>query len=86
MKFKELDTVVVTEDLPRHGLKKGDVGAVVQVYSAEAVEVEFVTAAGLTRAVVTLGSDQLRPVGRNDLLAVRQLDAAWQAARADADR
>ncbi|MBV6416292.1 MAG: hypothetical protein CMLOHMNK_00823 [Steroidobacteraceae bacterium] len=76
MTFRELDTVVVTSDLPAHGLKRGDVGAVVQVYSAHAVEVEFVTAAGGTRAVVTLGSDKLRPVGRNDLLAVRQLDAA----------
>jgi len=49
---------------------------VVQVYSAEAVEVEFVTASGHTQAVVTLGTDQLRPVGSRDLLAVRQLDAA----------
>lgn len=76
MAFQELDTVVVTSDLPKHGLKRGDVGAVVQVYSTRAIEVEFVTAAGSTRAVVTLGTDQLRPVGRNDLLAVRQLDAA----------
>ncbi len=30
--------------LPSHGLKSGDVGAVVQVYSEDAVEVEFVTA------------------------------------------
>ncbi len=76
MAFRELDTVVVTGDLPTHGLKRGDIGAVVQVYSAQAVEVEFVTAAGSTRVVVTLGTDKVRPVGRNDLLAVRQLDAA----------
>lgn len=76
MPFRELETVVVTSDLPTHGLKRGDVGAVVQVYSAQAVEVEFITAAGSTRAVVTLGTDKLRPVGRNDLLAVRQLDVA----------
>jgi len=56
MPFKTLDTVVVTTDLPSHGLKRGDVGAVVQVYSAEAVEVEFVTASGHTQAVVTLGT------------------------------
>jgi len=76
MPFKILDTVVVTTDLPSHGLKRGDVGAVVQVYSAEAVEVEFVTASGHTQAVVTLGTHQIRPVGSRDLLAVRQLDAA----------
>lgn len=76
MTFRELDTVVVVVDLPGHGLKKGDVGAVVQIDSPHAMEVEFVTAAGSTQAVVTLGADQIRPVGRNDLLAVRQLDAA----------
>ncbi len=76
MAFKTLDTVVVTADLPSHGLKRGDVGAVVQVYSAEAVEVEFVTASGHRQAVVTLGADQLRPVGSRDLLAVRELDEA----------
>jgi len=32
MPFKTLDTVIVTADLPNHGLKRDDVGAVVQVY------------------------------------------------------
>jgi hypothetical protein len=76
MPFETLDTVVVTADLPNHGLKRGDVGVIVQVYSTEAVEVEFVTASGHTQAVVTLGTHQIRPVGSRDLLAVRQLDAA----------
>ncbi len=76
MTYRELDTVVVTKDLPALGLKRGDVGAVVQVYSPDALEVEFVTATGATQAVVTLSADYVRPVGRKDLLAVRQLDAA----------
>ena len=76
MPFKTLDTVVVTTDLPSHGLKRGDIGAIVQVYSPDAVEVEFVTAPGHTQAVVTLATHQIRPVGSRDLLAVRQLDAA----------
>lgn len=76
MHFKTLDTVVVTTDLPSHGLKRGDIGAVVQIYSPDALEVEFVTASGHTQAVVTLGTHQIRPVGSRDLLAVRQLDAA----------
>lgn len=76
MLFKTLDTVVVTTDLPGLGLKRGDIGAVVQVYSSDAVEVEFVTASGDTQAVVTLGTHQIRPVGSRDLLAVRPLDAA----------
>ena len=76
MPFKILDTVVVVADLAGHGLMRGDVGAVVQVYGPEAVEVEFVTASGHTQSVLTLGSHQIRPVGPKDLLAVRQLDAA----------
>jgi hypothetical protein len=31
----------VALDMPSHGLKSGDVGAVVQVYSADAIEVEI---------------------------------------------
>lgn len=76
MTFRELDTVVVAKDLPAHGLRRGDVGAVVQVYSPTALEVEFMTAIGHTQAVVTLTTDQVRPVGSRDLLAVRHLDAA----------
>jgi allophanate hydrolase subunit 2 len=76
MAFKELDTVVVVADLAQLGLKRGDVGAVVQVYSPGTIEVEFVMASGHTQAVVTLGTHQVRPVGPKDLLAVRQLDAA----------
>ena len=76
MSFKTLDTIVMTVDLPSHGLKRGDIGAVVQVYPDDAVEVEFVTASGHTQALVTLGGHQVRPIGSRDLLAVRHLDAA----------
>ncbi|MBI3030621.1 MAG: DUF4926 domain-containing protein, partial [Candidatus Rokubacteria bacterium] len=49
--IQELDPVVLTRDLPEHGLKKGDVGAVVHCYADRAtVEVEFVTAGGKTVA------------------------------------
>jgi hypothetical protein len=76
MRFHELDSVVLRIDMPSHGLKTGDVGAVVQVYSEDAVEVEFVTASGRTQALVTLETASIRPVGSMDILAVRQLDAA----------
>jgi hypothetical protein len=69
--FKELDTVVLVRDVPEAGLRRGDLGAVVQLYGAEAVEVEFVTASGRTQALLTLPSADVRPVGDNDLLAVR---------------
>ena len=67
----ELDTVVLTHDLPEAGLCAGDLGAVVQLYPNEAIEVEFVTAAGQTQALLTLNAADVRAVRDDDLLAVR---------------
>lgn len=69
--YRELDTVVLRDDIPASGLKAGDLGAVVQVYSPESVEVEFVTASGQTQALLTLRVEDVRPVRDDDLLAVR---------------
>ena len=71
MPFRELETVVLTRDVPEAGLRAGDLGAVVQVYGADALEVEFVTASGRTQALQTLGAGDVRPVRDDDLLAVR---------------
>jgi Domain of unknown function (DUF4926) len=73
MKFKTLDTVVLDRDVPEFGLRKGDLGAVVQVYEPDGLEVEFVTAAGKTEALVTLNQKDVRHVGDTDLIAVRSL-------------
>jgi hypothetical protein len=50
MSFQARDVVVLNTDLPAHGLKRGDLGAVVDVYSQGAIDVEFVTATGRTQA------------------------------------
>jgi hypothetical protein len=71
MKFKTLDTVVLQRDLPKHGLLKGDLGAVVEVYEPDGLEVEFVTASGKTQALVTLNARDVRLVRDGDLIAVR---------------
>ena len=42
--YRGLDTIVLNCDLPDHGLRKGDLGAVVEVYEPDGLEVEFVTA------------------------------------------
>ncbi len=73
MKYKLLDTVVLDRDLPQHGLRSGDLGAVVEVYEPDGLEVEFVTASGKTQALVTLNVDDVRPVQENDLVAVRSV-------------
>ena len=71
MTLHTLDVVVLTEDQPAHGLKRGDLGTVVEVYAPDAVEVEFVTASGRTQALVTLPPSSVREVGDDDLVAVR---------------
>lgn len=71
MTLRNLDVVVLTEDVPSHGLKRGDLGTVVEVYAPDAIEVEFVTASGRTQALVTLPPSALREVGDDDLVAVR---------------
>ena len=71
MKFRRLDVVVLERDLPAHGLKRGDLGAVVELYEPDGLEVEFVTASGRTEALVTLIALDVRPVVENDLVAVR---------------
>ena len=67
-----LSTVVLAKDLPDHHLKAGDVGAVVELYGEEAVEVEFVTGSGRTLAVLTLQNELLRNIGSDDVLTVRK--------------
>lgn len=74
MRYKELETVVLNRDLPDHGLQRGDLGAVVQVYEPDGLEVEFVSASGKTEALVTLKEKHVRAVADGDLIAVRPLD------------
>ena len=71
MTLQNLDVVVLTEDMPSYGLKRGDLGTVVEVYAPDAIEVEFVTASGRTQALVTLPPSAMREVGDDDLVAVR---------------
>ena len=69
--IKELDTVVLTEGLPEHGLQKGDLGTVVLLHSADGYEVEFMTLDGQTLAVVSLLPKQVRSVGRREIAQAR---------------
>ncbi len=71
MGFALLETVVLNRDFPAHGLRAGDLGAVVEVYPDNGVEVEFVRASGSTKALVSLKASDLRPVAASDILAVR---------------
>jgi hypothetical protein len=72
MKANTLDTVVLQRDLPEHGLRRGDLGAVVQLYEPEGLEVEFVRASGRTQALVELTLDDVRAIDDDDLISVRR--------------
>jgi hypothetical protein len=76
MNIQVLDTVVLEKDLPGCGLKRGDIGAVAEVYAPDGIEVEFVTGSGRTQALVTLKVTDVRPVGDLEILSVRSVAAA----------
>ena len=65
--IRELNQVVLTEDLPKHSLKAGDIGTVVLVHRsaeqpsvAEGYEVEFTALNGDTVAVTSVYPKQVR--------------------------
>jgi hypothetical protein len=73
--IREHDTVVLACDLAEDGLKEGDVGTIVHIYSGDAAyEVEFMTLDGETVAVVTLEKHQVRPVRRGEIRHARSLE------------
>lgn len=74
--MKELDIVVLTEDLPELELQAGDIGTIVLTHGGNAgFEVEFCALDGETIAVETLLPTQIRPITRGEIAHVRKLPA-----------
>ncbi len=72
--IEELEDVILTCELPEHGLTTGDIGTVVLVHKQGAgYEVEFTTIDGETIAIVTLEANQLRPSKPREIAHVRDL-------------
>ena len=72
--IQELDTVVLTRDIPAEKLREGDLGAVVFVHqNGAAYEVEFVTLDGETLAVVTLPADAVRATSGREIPHAREV-------------
>ncbi len=69
----ELDSIVLTVDLPEHGLRKGDIGTVVLMHGRVGFEVEFMALDGETIAVVSLKAEQVRPVREKEIANARAL-------------
>ena len=75
MTTRELESIVLTRDIPAHGLRQGDLGTVVLVYDTGAMEVEFVRASGYTQALVELDPADVRAADDDDdIPAMRHVD------------
>jgi hypothetical protein len=80
MPFDMYSDVILTGDVPEHGILAGDVGTVVERHvvpgvSEEGYSVEFFDMTGNTVAVVTLPASALRLPTPADRPAVRALTA-----------
>jgi hypothetical protein len=78
MDYQLLDTVIAAVNMPDQGVLAGDVGAIVEIYTAPqpAYEIEFVSPDGTTRALLTLSPDQVRRLAARDVITTRQLQLA----------
>jgi hypothetical protein len=66
----------LVSDVPELGLAAGEVGAVVEVHSGDAFEVEFCDEAGYTYGVHTLRASQLLPLHTQGRPLGKRLEAA----------
>jgi Domain of unknown function (DUF4926) len=71
--IQELDSVVLTVDLPELGLQHGDMCTVILIHDAEGYEVEFMTLDGETVAIVSLFASQIRPIGPREIAHARAI-------------
>jgi len=70
--IKELDDVILTTDVPEHGLLAGDIGTVVLIHKKGAgYEVEFTATDGSMLAVVTLLANQVRLTDAKEIAHTR---------------
>lgn len=58
-KIKLLDTVALIADLPERGLKRGEVGTVVEILAPDVFEVEFSDDDGQTYAMFAIPAERL---------------------------
>jgi hypothetical protein len=73
--IRDHDTVALTVDLPDYGLCRDDLGTVVLTHGGKGFEVEFMTLDGQTMAVVSLTTDQVRPIRRREIAHARAVAA-----------
>jgi hypothetical protein len=75
--LEELERVALTEDLPEHGLKAGDIGMVLHVYGDHTgYEVEFLTLSGELVALVSVYPSQIRQLATDEIASARRVRSA----------
>lgn len=75
--LQELERVALTEDLPAHGLKAGDIGMVLHIYHEhKGYEVEFVTLNGELIALISVYPSQIRPLAHDEIASARRVELA----------
>ena len=78
--IKLLDVVALTQDVPEHNLKRGEVGTVVEILSnREAFEVEFSNANGQMSKCLSFLTSQLRIIPHEQIKANSKLQKDKQA-------
>ena len=80
MSFNLFEEVVLTKDIPKRGLKKGDVATIVERHPASDTEdgysLELFNALGDTIAVITVPESAIEPLTEDEIFSVRPLAAA----------
>ncbi len=79
MAYQLFARVSLAEDFPQYGLHSGDLATIVEVHEGgpdqeTGYSLEVFNAVGETIAVMVVEESKIRPVNRNEILHVRQLD------------
>ena len=75
--MKELERVALTEDLPEHRLKIGDIGMILHIYADhKGYEVEFITLSGELIALVSVYPSQIRQLEQDEIASARRVKTA----------
>ncbi len=77
MTYKLFEEVVLLEDIPEKGLKKGDVATIVEHHPVpdgeDGYSLEVFNALGETIAVITVSESAIAPLSEKEIFSVRAL-------------
>lgn len=77
MKYKLFEEVILLEDIPQKGLKKGDVSTIIEHHPVpdgeDGYSLEVFNVLGDTIAVITLPESAIAPLTENEVFSVRPL-------------